>query len=160
MTKKINFSERIQDSEYLHYIESLKTLIKHSEESRNDLHHLQHSALNEEKSLQNCLNNLKHLEEVKKQEELQWKIRAQQLEQKKRELEMQAQYHSQTLALSKANLEHSLRMINLFPGSTSDDYLKGTNSSNSISESLRKDWSRVGDQLASSIYELRKLREE
>ena len=153
MIKKINTAKRIEESELLHYIESLKTVIKRTDERNN----LQHSAQNNENNLHQCLNSLKHLEQVKQQEQLQWQIRAQQLEIKKRELELQAQHHSQTLAISKANLEHNLRMINLFPGSTPDDYLKDTNATKSITESLKDDWSRVGDQLASSIYELKKL---
>lgn len=160
MIKKIKASKIMQECEYTHYIESLKVVVRDSDENNHDVQKLKKSAINQEHNLNECLVNLEHLEHIKRIEEREWRVRSEQLERKTRELKLEAQYHSQTLATSKANIEHSLRMINLFPSSTSDDYLKCTNSNKSISESLKNDWSRVGDQLASSLYELKKLQKE
>lgn len=160
MRRKNRASHEIEDSEYQHYIDSLKTVIKRTEESKDKLQHLQISASNQKDSLRDCLNNLSHLEEIRKQEQQQWQIRAQQLANRKKELELQAEHYSRALAFSNAELEHSLRMINLFPSSSSKDYLNKAHQNASISESLKKDWANVGDQLALSLFELTKLQEK
>ncbi|MDD9197543.1 hypothetical protein PVK62_17105 [Aliivibrio sp. S3MY1] len=143
------------NSDYKHYIDSLKTVIRHTENNKQNLDKLQHSAAFQELCLKECLNNLDHLEYVQKKEYDQWQERAQRLRAQKEQLRLQVQEHSQALALSKAQIEHSLRMINLFPDSSASDYLKSTSLNKTLNETLRKDWEKVGDQLAQTMFELK-----
>lgn len=151
----------IEESQYQSYIDSLQAVVNKSEESKHkNIQELHHSTNIEEHRLHECLNSLEHLKRVKEIEQLEWDLRAQQLAFKQKELEIKAMQHSHKLAHSKAQLEHGLRMINLFPNSSANDYLKNTSSTKTINEALKNDWSRVGEQIALTLYELRKLQEK
>lgn len=137
---------------YSAYIDSIKSIVKQEAADKNRLAELQKLTHLEESRLQNHVQHLRHLKELQQKEFQQWQSRVQELTSHQKLLEQQIENQSKNLAFSKAQLEHGLRMINLLPNSTAEDYLANTTLHKSSEENLRGDWGKVGEQLAQSFF--------
>lgn len=142
-----------QSSEcYWEHIDSLKAVARKSEQERMDFAQLQHNAAVQESTLQHYVSNLKHVQEMQRREMEQWQERARQLANQQKQLEMAIEQQSKNVALSKAELEHGLRMLDLFPNSSPRDYLADTSLFKSLNEAISEDWNHVGSHLANSYW--------
>ena len=103
-----------------------------------------------EANLNHSVHELNYIKQRKEQEYREWVAKANQLDMAEKDLRQKIEEQSRHLSLSRANLEHSLRMLNLCPTSTSKDYLLDTTLNLSLNDALRKDWNLVGNHLAKS----------
>ena len=150
MPKKTFMSFDSEDFDYTEMLNTLKAVIKQNEADKAKLQELQLTSKIEESKLQHYLHTLNHIKEQQHNEFTLWQEKAKRLEEKEKELERLIKNQAYNLEKSRANLESGLRMINLIPSSTAEDYLANTSLEYSSYEGLRSDWSKVGDLLAKS----------